>query len=61
MQISSLVWKPDNYILTLSDSEHLSAAYGAYTLSRWLAILHSYGLGIPHLSFGTALHAVCLH
>ena len=47
--------------LTLSDSEHLSTTRRAYTLSCWFTILHSYGPGILHFPFGTALHTVCLH
>jgi len=47
--------------LALSDSEHLSAACGAYTLSCRFAILHSYGLGVLHFPFGTAFHTVSLH
>ena len=47
--------------LPLPDSEHLSTACRAYTLSCWFAILHSYGPGIPHFPFGTALHTICLH
>ena len=47
--------------LALSDSEHLRAACGAYTLSCRFAILHSYGLGVLHFSLGTAFHTVCLH
>jgi len=48
-------------VSTLSYSEHLSPTYGAYTLSRRFAILHSYGLSILHFPFGTTLHTVCLH
>ena len=47
--------------LTLSDSEHLSPTRRAYALSGRLTILHSYGPGILHFSFGAALHTVCLH
>jgi len=47
--------------LTLPNSEHLSSTRRAYTLSGRLTILHSYGPGIPHFPFGTALHTVCLH
>ncbi len=47
--------------LALSDSEHFSAACGAYTLSRRFAILHSYGLGVLHFPLGTAFHTVSLH
>ena len=54
-------WGDIATILALSDPEHLGATRGAYTLSRRLTILHSYRLGVSHLSFGTALHAVGLH
>ena len=47
--------------LTLTNPEHLSATYGTYTLGCWLAVLHSYGFGILHFSFGTALHTIGLH
>ena len=41
--------------------EHLSAACRAYTLSRRLAVLHGYRLGVLHFPFGSAFHTVCLH
>ncbi len=47
--------------LTFSYSEHLRPACGAYTLSRWPAVLHSYSPSIPHFSLGTALHTISLH
>ncbi len=47
--------------LTLPDSKHLGPAYGTSPLSRWLAILHGYALGIFHFPFGAAFHTVCLH
>ena len=46
---------------TLPYSEHLGATCGAYTLSRWLSVLHRDRLRIPHFLFGTALHAICFH
>ncbi len=48
-------------LLAFSYSEHLSATYGANTLSCWFAVLHGYGLGIPHFPLGAALNTVCLH
>ena len=50
-----------NICLTLPYSEHLGATCGAYTLSRRLAILHSYGFSIFHFSLGPALYTVGLH
>jgi len=47
--------------LTFSNSEHLGAACWAHALGRWLAVLHGYAPGIPHLPFGAAFHAVSLH
>ena len=47
--------------LTLANSEHLGAAYGASTLGCRLIVLHGYALGIFHFPFGAAFHAVCLH
>ena len=47
--------------LTLPYPEHLGPTGRAYALSRWFAVLHSYGLSIPHFPLGTALHAICLH
>jgi hypothetical protein len=46
---------------TISYPKHLSSAYRAYTLGCWPSIFHSYALGILYFSFGSALHAVCLH
>ena len=42
-------------------SEHLGPTYGTCALSGRPAVLHDYASGIPHFSFGTAFHAVCLH
>jgi hypothetical protein len=47
--------------LCLPNSEHFRATGGAYTLSRWLTILHGYAFRIFHLLLGSALNAVCLH
>ena len=47
--------------LALADSEHFRATGRAYALSRRLAILHCYGLGILHLFLGATLHTICLH
>ena len=47
--------------LALSYPEHLSPAYRADALSRWLSILHGYRLGILHFSLGSTFHTVCLH
>jgi len=41
--------------------KHLGSTRWTYALCRWPTVLHSYGPGIPHFPFGTALHAVCLH
>ena len=38
-----------------------SSHKGAYTLIRRLAIFHSYGPGILHLSLGSALQTIRLH
>ena len=46
--------------LTLPDSKHIGAAYGTYTLSRRLTVLHSYGLGVLHFPFGATFHTVCI-
>jgi len=51
----------DGKLLFTLYPEHLGSAYGAYTLSCRLPVLHSYGFSILHFSFSTALHAVCLH
>ena len=48
-------------ISPLSYPEHLGSTYRAYTLSRWFAVFHSYGLGVLHFPFGAAFHTVCLH
>ena len=48
-------------VLALTDSEHLRTAGGTDTLSRRLPVLHGYGLGILHLSLGTALHTIGFH
>ena len=48
-------------VLVFPDSEHLSPTRRADSLSRWLAILHSYTSGILHLSFGSTFHTICLH
>jgi len=45
--------------LNLSYPEHLGTTYRAYALSRRLAILHGYGLSIPHFSIGLTVYAVC--
>ena len=45
----------------LSDSEHLSTTYRAYTLSRWPPVLHGYGFGILHFPLSPAFHTICLH
>ena len=47
--------------LTLPYPEHLGPTYGAYTLSCWFAILHSYGPSISHFSLCTTFDTVCLH
>jgi hypothetical protein len=54
---------PDSQIpsSTLPYSKHLGPARWAHTLSCWPPILHGYALSVPHLSFGAALHTVCLH
>ena len=52
----------DNFtLLTFSNSEHFGAARGTYSLSRRLAILHGYRLGILHFLLGAALNTVRLH
>ena len=47
--------------LALPDFEHLGAANRADSLSRRLAVLHFDRRRILHLSFGPALHTICLH
>ena len=47
--------------LALTDSEHLGATGRADALGCWLAILHSYRLGILHLFLGTTFNTICLH
>jgi hypothetical protein len=47
--------------LALPYPKHLGAACRAHTLSCWLTILHGNALSILHLSFGAALHTICLH
>ena len=47
--------------LTLADSEHFRATRGTDALGRRLTVLHGYRLGILHLLFGPAFHAVRLH
>ncbi len=47
--------------LALADSEHFRATGRANSLSRRFAVLHGYGLGILHLSLGTALHTIRFH
>jgi len=58
---STIILIPVISAVTLSNSKHLSPTYGAHTLSRWPAVLQSYGLGILHFPFGSALETVCLH
>jgi len=53
-------------VLTLTVSalaypEHLGPTCGTDTLSCWLAILHSYRLGVLHFPLGSAFHTICLH
>ncbi len=44
-----------------TNTEHLRATAGAYTLSCWFTILHGYAFSILHLLFGSAFHTVSLH
>ncbi len=52
---------PNEVSLCLTNPEHLSAAYRACPLSRWLAILHGDSLGVFHFPLNAAFHTVCLH
>ena len=47
--------------LALTNSEHLGATYRTCTLICWFAVFHSYGLGILHFPFCTALYTICFH
>ncbi len=59
--LAEIWWGMDYSGLTLSYSEHLGPTCRTYALSRWFAILHRYALGILHVPFGTALHAIRFH
>ena len=48
-------------VLTLSYPEHFGPAYGAYTLGRRFAILHSYSLRIFHLLLRPTFNTIRLY
>jgi len=50
-----------NRALTLAYSEHLCATRGAYALGCRPSVLHGHAPSIPHFSFGSTFHTVCLH
>ena len=45
--------------LTLAYPKHLGSTYRAYSLNCWSPVLHGYGPGVLHFSFGSAFHTVC--
>ena len=60
-QTSSLFRNPIPAVLTFSDAEHLSAIYGADSLSCRFTIFHGDAFGILHFPFGAALNTIGLH
>ena len=61
MKISGPNLIPILSMLCFPYSEHLCATGGAYTLSRWSAILHGDSLGVFHVPLSATFHTVCLH
>ena len=47
--------------LALTDPEHLRTTGWTYALGCRFSVLHGYGLGVLHLSLGTALHTIGFH